>query len=118
MRCIRPSPSTRWCFSAATVWPKASFDWSFAGVSNVAFCISAGMFAMFLYLTLYIQDVLGYSPLEAGLRFLPLSVVSFFVAPLSAKLSARIPFRALMGTGLFLVAIGLRERSKRRRIAA
>ncbi|MFN8151872.1 MAG: MFS transporter [Solirubrobacterales bacterium] len=82
-------------------------NWSFAGVSNVAFCISAGMFAMFLYLTLYIQDVLGYSPLEAGLRFLPLSVVSFFVAPLSAKLSARIPFRALMGTGLFLVAIGL-----------
>ena len=80
---------------------------SFAGVSNVAFCISAGMFAMFLYLTLYIQDVLGYSPLQAGLRFLPLSLVSFVVAPLSARLSAKVPFRALMGTGLFLVAIGL-----------
>ena len=46
---------------------------SFTGVSIVAFALSAGMFAMFLYLTLYIQDVLGYSPLEAGLRFLPLT---------------------------------------------
>ena len=41
---------------------------AFTGVSAVAFALSAGMFAMFLYMTLYIQDVLGYSPLEAGLR--------------------------------------------------
>ncbi len=80
---------------------------SFTGVSLVAFCLSAGMFAMFLYLTLYIQDVLEFSPLEAGLRFLPLSLLSFVVAPLSARLSNRVPFRALMGTGLFLVGLGL-----------
>ena len=43
---------------------------AFAGVSIVAFALSAGMFAMFLYLTLYIQDVLGYSPL-AGRPALP-----------------------------------------------
>ncbi len=43
---------------------------SFSGVSIVAFCLSAGMFAMFLYLTLYLQDVLRFSPLETGLRFL------------------------------------------------
>ena len=41
---------------------------------------------MFLYLTLYIQGVLGYSPLEAGLRFLPLTVLSFVVAPISGRL--------------------------------
>jgi EmrB/QacA subfamily drug resistance transporter len=80
---------------------------SFTGVSIVAFCLSAGMFAMFLYLTLYIQDVLRFSPLEAGVRFLPLSVLSFIVAPLSARVSDRIPFRALMGTGLILVGAGL-----------
>lgn len=80
---------------------------SFTGVSLVAFCLSAGMFSLFLYLTLYIQDVLQFSPLQAGLRFLPLTLLSFFVAPLSARLSNRIPFRALMGTGLFLVGIGL-----------
>ena len=47
---------------------------AFNGVSAVAFCLSGGMFAMFLYLTIYIQGVLDYSPLEAGLRFLPLTV--------------------------------------------
>src|SRR5947209_2042463 len=44
---------------------------AFAGASLVAFTVSASMFAMFLYLTLYIQSVLGYDPLQAGLRFLP-----------------------------------------------
>src|SRR6478735_2730973 len=46
---------------------------AFNGVSAVAFCLSAGMFASFLYLTLYLQGVLDFSPLEAGLRFLPLT---------------------------------------------
>ena len=46
---------------------------AFAGVSVVALTLSASMFAMFLYLTLYIQDVLGYGPLAAGARFLPLT---------------------------------------------
>jgi Major Facilitator Superfamily len=80
---------------------------SFTGVSIVAFCLSAGMFAMFLYLTLYIQGVLALSPLEAGLRFLPLTLLSFFVAPISARLSNRVPFPALMGTGMLLAGIGL-----------
>jgi EmrB/QacA subfamily drug resistance transporter len=80
---------------------------AFAGVSIVAMALSAGMFAMFLYITLYMQDVLGYSPLETGVRFLPLTVVSFVVAPVAGRLSARIPVRALLGAGLVLVGIGL-----------
>jgi EmrB/QacA subfamily drug resistance transporter len=80
---------------------------AFVGVSAVAFALSAGMFAMFLYLTIYIQGVLGYSPLEAGLRFLPLTLLSFFVAPIAGKLSDRVPVRYLMGTGLFAVGAGL-----------
>jgi EmrB/QacA subfamily drug resistance transporter len=80
---------------------------SFTGVSIVAFTLSAGMFAMFLYLTLYIQDVLGYSPLQAGLRFLPMTVLSFVVAPISGRALHRVPARALMGTGLTLVGLGL-----------
>jgi EmrB/QacA subfamily drug resistance transporter len=80
---------------------------AFAGVSIVAWALSAGMFAMFLYLTLYIQDVLGFSPLEAGVRFLPITLLSFFAAPITAKLSARIPVRVLMGIGLILVGLGL-----------
>ena len=65
------------------------------------------MFAMFLYITLYVQDVLGYSPLAAGLRFLPLTLLSFFVAPVAGKLSARIPIRVLLGVGLTLVGVAL-----------
>jgi EmrB/QacA subfamily drug resistance transporter len=80
---------------------------SFGGVSIVAWALSAGMFAMFLYLTLYIQDVLDFSPLEAGVRFLPITLLSFFAAPLTANLSNRIPVRVLMGTGLVLVGVGL-----------
>ena len=45
------------------------------------------MFAMFLYITLYIQNTLGFSPQETGLRFLPLTVVSFFVAPAAGRIS-------------------------------
>ncbi len=62
---------------------------AFNGVSAVAFCLSAGMFAMFLYLTIYMQGVLDFSPLETGLRFLPLTVLSFIASPISARLAAR-----------------------------
>jgi EmrB/QacA subfamily drug resistance transporter len=80
---------------------------SFAGASVVAFTLSASMFAMFLYIVLYIQNILGYTPFEAGLRFLPLSLVSFFVAPLAGKLATRFPARALLGGGMLVVGIGL-----------
>ena len=65
------------------------------------------MFASFLYLTLYMQGVLDFSPLEAGLRFLPLTVLGFVVAPISGALSRRVPIRVLLGTGLVFVGVGL-----------
>jgi EmrB/QacA subfamily drug resistance transporter len=80
---------------------------AFNGVSAVAFGLSAGMFAMFLYLTIYMQGVLDYSPLETGLRFLPLTVLSFIASPIAGSLSHRIPIRALLGVGLGLVGLGL-----------
>jgi len=80
---------------------------AFNGVSAVAFGLSAGMFAMFLYLTIYMQGVLGFSPLETGLRFLPLTVLSFFASPIAGSLSHRIPIRVLLGVGLGTVGIGL-----------
>jgi EmrB/QacA subfamily drug resistance transporter len=80
---------------------------AFAGASIVAFTLSGSFFAMFLYLTLYIQDVLHYSPLQAGLRFLPTTLLSFAVAPLAGRLSVRVPVRLLLGSGLALIGIGL-----------
>jgi EmrB/QacA subfamily drug resistance transporter len=80
---------------------------SFNGVSVAAFGLSAAMFAMFLYLTLYIQNQLEYSPLEAGLRFLPLTLVSFAAAPIASHLEERVSARVLFGLGLGLVGVGL-----------
>src|SRR5438105_143523 len=80
---------------------------TFAGASIVAFAMSAAMFAMFLYLVLYIQTILGFSPLQTGLRFLPFTVISFFVAALSGNLSTRVPVRFLLGVGLAMVGVGL-----------
>jgi EmrB/QacA subfamily drug resistance transporter len=80
---------------------------TFGGACVAAFALSASMFSMFLYITLWIQNSLGLSPLQAGLRFLPLSVLSFFVAPLAGRLSARVPIRTLIGGGMALVGIAL-----------
>jgi EmrB/QacA subfamily drug resistance transporter len=80
---------------------------AFTGASLVALAISSSMFSMFLYLTLYIQDVLGYDPLQAGLRFLPITLISFVVAPISGKVSVSVPIRLLIGAGLLLVSGGL-----------
>jgi EmrB/QacA subfamily drug resistance transporter len=80
---------------------------AFVGAQITAFTISSSMFAMFLYLTLYLQNVLGLSPLATGLRFLPISLVSFFAAPLAGRLSATLPIRALLGFGLALNALAM-----------
>jgi EmrB/QacA subfamily drug resistance transporter len=80
---------------------------AFTGASIVAFAIASSIFAMFLYLTLYIQDVLGFTALQAGLRFLPVTLLSFAVAPVAGRLSVRMPVRYLLGGGLLLVSAGL-----------
>jgi EmrB/QacA subfamily drug resistance transporter len=80
---------------------------AFAGASIAAFVLSASMFSMFLYLTLYVQNILGYSPLESGLRFLPVTLLSFAIAPLSGKLAERLGIRWFLGAGLTFVGIGL-----------
>ncbi len=80
---------------------------AFTGVSIATFCIAAGMFALFPYLSIYLQDILGYSPLGAGLRFLPMTAFVFFVPLVVRRYAARVPMRSLIGVGLALVAIGL-----------
>ncbi len=80
---------------------------TFAGASIAAFALSASAFAMFLYFTLYLQTILGYSPLETGLRLLPVSLLSFVAAAVSGRLTARLPARGLLGGGLLVVGAGL-----------
>jgi EmrB/QacA subfamily drug resistance transporter len=80
---------------------------AFGGVSIVAFGLSASMFAMFLYITIYIQSILGYDAFEAGVRFLPITLLSFFVAPAAGRLLTKVPARAFFGLGMGLVGLGL-----------
>jgi EmrB/QacA subfamily drug resistance transporter len=93
--------------------PRPMFDLAlfrkhtFGGSSVAAFSLSASMFAMFLYLTLYLETILDYGPLDTGLRFLPVTALSFVAAAVSGKLTAKLPARGLLGGGLLLVAIGL-----------
>jgi predicted MFS family arabinose efflux permease len=80
---------------------------AFTGVQLAAFAVSSSLFALFLYLTLYLQNYLGYSPLQAGLRYLPITFVPFLVAPLAVALMARLPARVLMAISLAAVGAGL-----------
>jgi EmrB/QacA subfamily drug resistance transporter len=80
---------------------------AFCGVSLATFAIGAGMFAMFLYLTLYLQNLLDFSPLAGGLRLLPISALVFVVPLATRRLVARLPARIVLGSGLALVSTGL-----------
>jgi MFS family permease len=73
----------------------------------IAFVISFAMLAMFFFMALYMQNILGYSPLEAGIRFLPSTLVIMVTAPLAGRLTDRIGAKAPIAVGLTLVATAL-----------
>jgi EmrB/QacA subfamily drug resistance transporter len=80
---------------------------SFAATGFVAFAISATVIGMISYLSLYVQNTLGYSPVQAGLRFLPLSLVSFAVALLTGRLIGTVAMRVPLGVAMAAAAAGL-----------
>jgi EmrB/QacA subfamily drug resistance transporter len=80
---------------------------TFTGGSIAAFSLSAGLFSVLLYLTLYLQDVLGYSAMQTGLRFLVLSGGILLTSTLAGRLTARVPIRFLIAPGLAAVGVGL-----------
>jgi len=80
---------------------------AFTGVQLAAFAVSGSMFALFLYLTLFLQSFLGLSPVEAGVRYLPITLASFFVAPFAGMALAKVQARYLLSAGLAFVGVGL-----------
>jgi EmrB/QacA subfamily drug resistance transporter len=80
---------------------------AFTGVQLAAFAISGSMFALFLYLTLYMQNYLGLTPFETGLRYLPITLASFFVAPIAGAMLSRVPARVMLSIGLAGAGVGL-----------
>ena len=79
---------------------------TFTGGSVAAFGLSASIFAMLLYIVLYLQDILGYSPLGTGVRVMFLSG-AILVSATVAGLTSKVPIRLLIGPGLILVGAGL-----------
>jgi EmrB/QacA subfamily drug resistance transporter len=82
-------------------------DGSFSGAQITAFAISSTFFAIFLYVTIYLQQILGLSAIEAGLVYLPGTVVMLFVSGATAQLGTKVPARTMIGVGLALVGAGM-----------
>jgi predicted MFS family arabinose efflux permease len=80
---------------------------TFTGAQVVVFAIASAMFAQFIYLSLYLQGVLGYSAIATGVRFLPLSLLAFVAAPIAGRISTVVPVGFLIGGGLALVGLAL-----------
>jgi EmrB/QacA subfamily drug resistance transporter len=80
---------------------------TFLGASLVAFIVSFAMLAMFFFIAIYMQTIEHYTPLEAGIRFLPTTLCIIVISPLSGRLSDRVGPRPLMTGGLLLVAVSL-----------
>jgi EmrB/QacA subfamily drug resistance transporter len=78
-----------------------------AGSNIVAFLVTFAMFAQFFFLTLYMQNVLHYSPLQTGLRFLPATVLIIIMGPIAGRLTDRVGPRPLMVLGLLTVSAAL-----------
>lgn len=75
---------------------------------NLAFLvISCTMFAMFFFLTLYVQNILGYSPVKTGLSFLPITFIIGIMSAIVSKLVGRIGYKPPMVAGPFVLALGL-----------
>jgi EmrB/QacA subfamily drug resistance transporter len=78
---------------------------SFAGSAVVAFMVSAGFLGLLFFLTLYMQNTLGFDALQAGLRFLALSGLIFVGAPLSGRLAGRVGPKPLLTAGTALLIL-------------
>lgn len=91
--------------------PRLFKNSSFTGSVIAAFCLSAGLYSLFFYLTLYLQNFLGFDSLQAGLRTLPMSALVLLGAPFAGKLTDKygpkwfvVAALTLLSTAVFLMA--------------
>ncbi|MFF7246381.1 MFS transporter [Embleya sp. NPDC008237] len=94
--------------SRQPITPLAMFaDRNRAGAYGMMLCLAAAIFGMFFFLTLFVQDILGFSPLRAGLAFLPISAVIAVGAGVTSQLLPRFGPKPFMVGGALLAAAGL-----------
>jgi EmrB/QacA subfamily drug resistance transporter len=80
---------------------------TYAGANLAMLLVALAMFGVFFFVSLYMQNVLGYSAVEAGAAFLPMTVLIILVAPAAGKLSDRHGSRWLMSIGMVLLGVQL-----------
>src|SRR5207244_6801860 len=80
---------------------------TFSGANASMLFVGLAMFGTFFYVSLYLQNVLGYSPVQAGASFLPMTILIILLAPRAGKLSDQYGSRWLVGGGMGLLAVML-----------
>jgi EmrB/QacA subfamily drug resistance transporter len=94
--------------SAAPLVPFGIFRMrTLTGANIVGLTVGAALFSMFFFITLYMQQVLGYSPIKAGLSYLPLSIAIIVSAGVASQLVTRIGFKPVLAMGMIFIASGL-----------
>ncbi len=80
---------------------------TFAGANTVMGLVGLAMFGVFFFISLFMQNILGYSAIQAGASFLPMTVLIILIAPASGRFSDRVGSRWLMGAGMILLSASL-----------
>jgi EmrB/QacA subfamily drug resistance transporter len=80
---------------------------TFAGANTAMALVGLAMFGVFFYNSLFIQNILGYSAIQTGATFLPMTVLIILVAPVAGRLTDRVGPRWLMGAGMTLLTVSL-----------
>jgi len=80
---------------------------TYAGANTVMLLVALAMFGVFFFLSLYMQNVLGYSAVQTGAAFLPMTILIILIAPVAGKTSDRFGSRGLMTAGMILIAVQL-----------
>jgi EmrB/QacA subfamily drug resistance transporter len=82
-------------------------DSTFAGANTVMMLVALAMFGVFFFVSLFVQNILGYSATEAGATFLPMTLLIILIAPFAGRYSDRVGSRWLMGAGMVCVGVSL-----------
>ena len=82
-------------------------DSTFSGANVSMLLVALAMFGVFFYVSLYVQQILGYSPVEAGASFLPATILIAVLAPLVGRVVDRVGARWLTGGGMTLLSLSL-----------
>jgi len=77
------------------------------GANVVGLLVGASLFSMFFFITLYMQQVLGYSPIDAGLSYLPLAVMIIVASGIASQLVTRIGFKPVLTIGMGFITAAL-----------